>query len=124
MLYSAVKLLCAFNVLPKSSDADVLLLAVVLHDSLKYGVTGDRQHTSKDHDKLAGDLVNSNRETFSKILSESQVNILEESVRYHSGRWSTDVIDRNNFDFSDRSPVAMFVHILDMMSSNNLLKVK
>ena len=37
MLYSAVKLFRMFNFEPKTSNADMILIALVLHDSLKYG---------------------------------------------------------------------------------------
>jgi hypothetical protein len=120
MVYSAIPLLSMFAINVNTADADVILLALAFHDSLKYGSAGDREHTTGTHDKLAADMVKTNRAIFLQILSEDQVNILEESVRYHSGRWSTDATD--SFSFSERNPIAMMVHMLDMLSTKDLLK--
>jgi len=91
MLFSVVKLIRMFNYKPKTTDADTLLLAIAFHDSLKYGRFASRKHTDSRHDQEAADMIKSNEETFRKLLSEEQFNILESSVRFHSGRWSTDV---------------------------------
>jgi len=122
MLFAASKIMKMFNYNPKTTDADVLFFALALHDSLKYGEKGDRDHTTGEHDKLAGDMISTNKETFQKILTESQVQVLEDSVRYHSGQWSTDA-KGTDFNFSDRDPIAMFVHILDMLSTADLIKM-
>ena len=45
MLYSTVKLFRMFNIETKTADADKMLFAVALHDSLKYGQLGTRKHT-------------------------------------------------------------------------------
>lgn len=125
MLYAAVKLLRMFGLSPQTSQSDALLLSIVFHDSLKYGETGygNNGHTLNTHDKLAADMILSNKDTFRKILDREEFHILEEAVRFHSGRWSTDVPDQHEFDFKDFTPETMFVHILDMMSTNDLLKI-
>jgi hypothetical protein len=91
MLYSAVKLFRMFNIQSKTADADKLLFAVALHDSLKYGKLGTRRHTDYQHDKNAADMVSQNKKTFQKILTEEQFFVMEEAIRFHSGQWSTDV---------------------------------
>jgi len=122
MLYSTSKLLKMFNARKKTTSADKLFLAVVLHDSLKYGKLGTRVHTDTTHDKLAGDMIASNKETFLKLFTEEQFYILEEAVRFHSGRWSTDVPRNKDFSFSDYNPETLFVHMLDMMSTYDLIQ--
>jgi len=121
MVYASIPLLAMLNINVNTTDADVVLLALAFHDSLKYGPDGNREHTARDHDKLAADMVGANRDTFMKIMNESQAAILEDSVRYHSGRWSTDA--NKDFNFSDRHPIAMMVHMLDMLSTKDLLKL-
>jgi hypothetical protein len=113
-----------FDISPKTTDADKMLMAVALHDSLKYGNMGTRKHTDTQHDKQAADMIASNKETFMKLLSEEQVYTLEEAVRFHSGRWSTDVPKNENFDWS-KSKLRMetfFVHMLDMLSTADLIQ--
>ena len=71
MLYAACKIFRLFNIRKKTSDCDSLLFSVVLHDALKYGQLGTRKHTDSAHDKEAGDMIASNKETFLKILGKS-----------------------------------------------------
>jgi len=122
MLNAGIKLLRMFNIKENTSDADTLLLGIVLHDSLKYGKDGFRKHTDNKHDRLAGDMIKANRNTFTKLLTEDQCNTLEESVRFHSGRWSSDVDKNEEFSFKDYEPQTFFIHILDMLSTADVLK--
>ena len=121
MLNAAVTLLPMFDFKKNTEDTDSLLLAIVLHDSLKYGEDGNRQHTSRTHDQDVGNMVSKNKEIFLKILTENKFAILEESVRYHSGRWSSDA--SKDFDFNNMNKETLLVHTLDMLSTKNLLKV-
>jgi hypothetical protein len=121
LLYSTVKLFRMFNINSKTTDADKMLFAVALHDSLKYGEMGTRKHTDAKHDKNAADMVSQNKETFQKILTEEQFFIMEEAIRFHSGQWSTDA-NKNNFTFKEYNPETMFIHMLDMMSTADLIQ--
>ena len=125
MLYAAVKLLRMFGTKPKTSYADSLLLAVMFHDSLKYGYDGKGNggHTVGTHDKLAADVILANKKTFLEIMSETEFYNMQDAVRYHSGRWSTDVPDQSKFDFNQHIPEVMFIHVLDMMSTADLIKL-
>jgi hypothetical protein len=122
LLFSTVKLFRMFNIKSKTTEADKLLFAVALHDSLKYGELGTRKHTSKTHDKDAADMVSQNKETFQKILTEEQFFVMEEAIRFHSGQWSTDVPKDKKFTFSDYNPETLFIHMLDMMSTADLIQ--
>jgi len=124
MLYATVKVMRIFNITKKTTDADKLLMAVALHDSLKYGNLGNRKHTDTQHDKLAADMIASNRDTFSKLLTEDQLHTLEEAVRFHSGQWSTDIPKNENFSWSNSGLKieTFFVHILDMFSTADLIQ--
>jgi len=122
MLYTAVKILRLFEIKLKTSDCDKLLFAISLHDILKYGKMGDRKHTDISHDKEAADLVSNNKQTFLEILTEEQFAIMEECMRFHSGRWSTNVLKNKPFSFKDYNPETLFVHILDMMSAADLIQ--
>jgi hypothetical protein len=122
LLYATVKLFRMFNIEKNTTDADKILLAVALHDSLKYGPMGTRKHTDYQHDKKAADMVSENKNTFLKLLTESQFYTMEEAIRFHSGQWSTDVRSKNAFTFKDYNPETFFVHILDMMSTADLIQ--
>jgi len=94
LLYSTVKLFRMFNIEKNTPDADKILLAVALHDSLKYG----------------------------RLLTEEQFNVMEEAIRFHSGQWSTDVPKNKSFSFKDYQPETLFIHMLDMMSTADLIQ--
>lgn len=122
MLYSAVKLFRMFNIKAKTTDADKILIGIALHDSLKYGNLGTRKHTDYAHDKFGADLLCSNKETLLKLFTEEQFNVIEEGIRFHSGQWSTDVSKNKPFTFKDYNPETFLFHILDMMSTADLIQ--
>ena len=122
MLYVAEKMLRMFGVNSKTPDGDKILIAVALHDSLKYGNLGTRKHTDKEHDKLAADMIASNEGTFKKLFTDEQFYTLEEAVRFHSGRWSTDIPKNEKFEWSNLRPETFFVHLLDMLSTADLIQ--
>jgi len=122
MLYSASKVMSMFGVNLKSTRSDSMLLAIALHDSVKYGLNGFRKFTDNTHDKNMGDIIQQNKETFLKLFSEEEFNVMEEAVRFHSGRWSTDVPKNKPFTFKDYNPETMFVHMLDMFSTHDLIQ--
>ena len=122
MLYAAVKLLKMFSIETKSIDGDKILLALALHDSVKYGNLGTRKYVDNKHDKEAADMISSNESTFRKLFSEKQFQILEESVRFHSGQWSTDAPIAKPFEWREYNAETLFVHMLDMLSTNDLIQ--
>jgi len=122
MLYAFVKIKDAFTK-AKTNHYDSILLSIVLHDMCKYGTTNAlyAKHTSNKHDQIIGDVINKNKQIFSKVLGDDHCLLLEQSVRYHSGRWSTDVNKTKKFTFSDFNPETQLLHTLDMLSTKSLL---
>ncbi len=125
MLHACCKVMKLFKVKPNTQEADVLLLGILLHDSFKYG-TEDPLHTKytdKTHDRITANKIQLNKNIFLKVITEKQVSNLEHIVRFHSGIWSTDAKNDNEFCLDKLSPEAFFVHILDMLSANNCLRL-
>jgi hypothetical protein len=121
MLVSCTKLLSIFNITPKTKRADILLFSILLHDAFKYGINNPfgAQYTNNAHDRLAANIVSDNKSVFMRVFSEEEVDLLEQCLRFHSGRWSSDA--SKDFTFTGRPPEVFFIHILDMMSTHNLL---
>ena len=122
MMFNALKIIRMLDITPKSGRCDAVLFAIGLHDILKYGEHGELKHTTGKHDRLAGDLISGNFETFRKFMDDKDIIVMVEAARFHSGRWSTDVKDRNSFDFKNFFPETMFVHCLDLLSTADCLK--
>jgi len=122
MLYAGVKIMRMINIIKNTSRCDALLFSIGLHDRLKYGLKGDLPHTVKHHDQLIGDLLRDNFDTLKKVIEIEDIVMMIESVRFHSGQWSTDVSNKDKFKFSNFMPETQFVHMLDMLSTASCLK--
>jgi len=122
MLYCATTLIRMFDLVPKTTEADTIFFAIALHDSLKYGKFGSRKHTDLRHDKHAADVICENKDIFLKILTDDQFQVLEEGIRFHSGRWATDVSRHEPFSFKDYNTETLMIHILDMLSAADLIQ--
>ena len=121
MINAADKIISMFQNM--NMNLDVIFLGLVLHDSFKYGLTGNNPHTDNTHDKIIGDTVRDNQKLFMKLLSESDTILLESIVRFHSGKWSTDA-KKTNFEFKNYPHEVLFIHMLDMLSTKDVLKLK
>jgi len=122
MLYTAVKIFRLFSIEKQTTDADKIIIAILLHDALKYGMLGNNMHTCYSHDKDAADMVSQNKGTFLKLFTEEQFVVMEEAIRFHSGQWSTDAKYELEFSFANYNPETLFVHMLDMMSAADLIQ--
>jgi len=122
MLYATIKIWRMINIEKNTTDGDKILLAIAFHDSLKYGVLGNRKHTDNQHDKNAADMISENKDTFLKLLTEDQFYTMEEAIRFHSGRWSTDAKYDKDFSFKNYNPETLVIHMLDMLSTNDLIQ--
>lgn len=124
MLFVAAKMLRMFGIQQKTVDADKILIAVAMHDALKYGNLGTRKHTDTTHDKQAADMIASNADTFKKLFNEEQLSTLEEAVRFHSGQWSTNIPKNEKFDWSKSGLriETFWVHVLDMLSTADIIQ--
>jgi hypothetical protein len=123
MLQACIKIWTLFEIQPQTEGGDILLLAIAFHDIFKYGRTPETsQHTDSQHDTICANLIEQGKNTFLKVMNENSINLLQECVRFHSGRWSNEA--PKDFDFKKYHPFVLFVHFLDMMSSRDLIKVK
>lgn len=118
LLYAADKIIHMFDGL---INKDIIFLSIALHDSYKYGLVKSCQSTESKHDHLIAEIISRNKKVYLQVLNENDVNKLITSVRFHSGKWSTDA--RNDIYEKLSSPEVMFLHTLDMLSSRNLIKV-
>lgn len=121
MLYAATKIFPLFGtdkqngISENSSALNTIILAIYLHDILKYGMNNELIHTTNTHDELAGFFVFQNKLIFEKHTNYQK---LFDAVRFHSGRWST------NFKIELFTNMPLFTHMLDMLSTNNCLKIQ
>jgi len=122
MLFAGTKIIRMFGGKMVSVDNDVYVMAIILHDIQKYGPKGNMPHTNNYHDRSMADLLEKNIKVFTKHFTPAQTVRMIDGVRYHSGRWSKSVPNMNEFDFKDYEPIVMFLHMLDMMSTADVLQ--
>jgi hypothetical protein len=119
MIYAADKIISMFEGI---LNKDIIFLSIALHDSYKYGLVKTCNSTESKHDRIIGDIIKKNIKIFKYALSENDIQLLEESVRFHMGKWSTDTTFKE-FSYDKHNPIVLFLSTLDMMSSRNLIKV-
>lgn len=118
MIYAAEKIIHMFDGL---INKDVIFLSIALHDSYKYGLVKSCKFTEEKHDRIMAEIINKNKKIFRQALNENDICLLENSIRYHAGKWSTDA--GKDFSLKDFTPEVLFLHVLDMLSSRNVLKI-
>lgn len=122
MLHATSKIMRMFNINKRTSEGDVILLGVALHDALKYGKFGTQKHTNYSHDKMMGDVIVENEEILKELFTDDQIKCLELMIRFHSGRWSTDHTNTDEIDFSQFPQYVLFIHMLDMLDTADCLQ--
>jgi hypothetical protein len=120
MFQAAVKTIQMWGNETISKRNDAFLMAIILHDSLKYGPTGKNPHTTRNHDQQLADLFFNKKEIFLKHFNEEEFDLFIACIRFHSGRWSKDAKGIKNF-LHEVSPEVVIVHFLDMVSTKDCL---
>ena len=122
MLYAGTKIIRMFGGKVVSIQNDVYVMAIILHDIQKYGPKGNMPHTNNYHDRSMADLLEKNRKVLETHFTPVQADLVIAGVRYHSGRWSKSVPNMHDFRFEQYPSVVMFLHMLDMMSTADVLQ--
>lgn len=118
MLYAADKII---NMFDGMFNKDIIFLSIALHDIYKYGLSITNTHTDNRHDTIIAETIKKNQKIFTQALSLEDTILLEQAVRFHMGKWSTDA--PKDFSYDKYSPLVLFLSTLDMLSSKNVLKI-
>lgn len=116
MLQSAYICLKIFNLEPGKPKADVLLLAIALHDRCKRGRMNADVHTNNQHENIMAEFV---QETAMDWFDSEHHYMLVDIIRWHSGRWAPANGGINNEP--NWNKFSLFVHTLDVLSANRKL---
>lgn len=101
-------------------EKDLILIALLFHDSHKLGKEKER-YTRFDHPLLAANFIRENKEK--TTFTDKEIELLASTIASHMGQWNkseySDVIlpkPKNKYEF--------FVHMCDYLSSKKYLDVK
>ena len=101
-----------------SSEKDLILIAILLHDGLKHGLEYDK-YTKFDHPILMANFVKENELSF----SSDEIDFISSAIASHMGPWTTN-------PYSDvilpkpKNKYQRFVHMCDFLASRKFLDVK
>lgn len=108
------------NNLFTSDEQDLLLLAIMFHDTQKLGNKEER-YTRFDHPLLAGMFIEKNKEKTE--LSKEEVSLLKRVINAHMGQWNKS--SYSNIELPKPSDkYEFFVHMCDYLSSKKFLDIK
>lgn len=103
-----------------SRDKDLIIIALLVHDGLKYGKGEKEQYTRFDHPLLASEYVKENKDKLS--FNDDDLEKVTSSIASHMGPWNTN-------SYSDivlpvpKAPMEKFVHMCDYLASRRFINL-
>lgn len=100
-------------------EQDLMLMALMLHDTLKCGRQEER-YTRFDHPLLVGEFLK--EEQAKTTLSDEEIEFLSKVIASHMGQWNTN-------SYSDvvlpkpKTKYEKFVHMCDYLASRKFINV-
>ncbi len=101
-------------------DKDLIIIALLIHDGLKYGKGEKEKYTRFDHPLLASNYVKENKDNLK--MNEEDIEKVASAVASHMGPWNTN-------PYSDvvlpipRLPMEKFVHMCDYLASRRFINL-
>lgn len=102
-------------------DRDLIIIALLIHDGLKYGKVKTDKYTKFDHPILISDYVKENKEKL-KMNEDDMLKICA-MVESHMGPWNVS-------NYSDvllpvpKAPMEKFVHMCDYLASRRFINLE
>ena len=101
-------------------DKDLIIIALLIHDGLKYGKDKKEQYTRFDHPILASNYAKEFKDKLN--MSEEELEKMCNAVASHMGPWNTS-------NYSDvvlpvpKAPIEKFVHMCDYLASRRFINL-
>ena len=99
---------------------DLIIMALVLHDSVKKGYEKEERYTRFDHPLVAVDFLKSHSKELS--ISKDDIDFISSCIASHMGRFNTS-------EYSDiilpipKTPEEKFVHMCDYLASRKVIDI-
>lgn len=101
------------------TEKDIMLMAIILHDGLKSGLTHNR-YTQFDHPLLIKNYIIDNQDKLD--LTKEEKDLLCSVIETHMGPWTTDYFG-NEVLRKPQTETELFVHMCDYLASRKYLNV-
>lgn len=103
-----------------SDERDLLLIAIMLHDTFKSGVV-EEKYTRFDHPLIAADFIKENQNI--TTFTDKEVELISSAISSHMGQWNTS--NYSNVELpKPHTKYQVFVHMCDFLASRKFLNVK
>ena len=103
-----------------SRDKDLIIIALLIHDGLKYGKSEKEKYTRFDHPILASEYAKENKDKLK--MTDEELEKMAAAVASHMGPWNTN-------QYSDvvvpipKAPMEKFVHMCDYLASRRFINL-
>lgn len=101
-------------------EKDLLLIALILHDSFKLGFPKE-EYTRFDHPLLAGKFIKENQDK--TTFNDKEIKFLVNAIATHMGEW-------NKSSYSEivlpkpKTKFQIFIHICDYLASRKFINIE
>ena len=103
-----------------SRDKDLIIIALLIHDGLKYGKKEKENYTRFDHPILASEYVKENK---SKLkMNDEDIEKVSAAVASHMGPWNTNSYSEVVLPVP-KAPMEKFVHMCDYLASRRFINL-
>lgn len=103
-----------------NDEKDLLLIAIMFHDTHKLGVPKEK-YTRFDHPLLAASFIKDNQDK--TTFTDKEINIITKTISSHMGQWNTNSYSNITLP-KPNDKYEFFVHMCDFLSSKKYLDVK
>ena len=103
-----------------SHDKDLIIVALLIHDGLKYGKDKKEKYTRFDHPILASEYVIENKNNLK--MNEEDIEKVSKSIASHMGPWNTNSYSEVILPIP-RAPMEKFVHMCDYLASRRFINL-
>lgn len=104
-----------------SRDKDLIIIALLIHDGLKYGKKEKEKYTRFDHPILASEYVKENK---SKLkMTEEDIEKVSSAIASHMGPWNTNSYSEIELPIP-KAPMEKFVHMCDYLASRRFINLE
>lgn len=106
-----------------NDEKDLIIVALILHDSYKHGTTEKySNYTITEHPLVAEEQIRFNP-NLQNIIPDSQMFLITEGIVTHMGQWCFDYKTKRNVLPKPHTKMQNFIHIADYLASRKMLEV-
>ncbi len=101
-------------------DKDLIIIALLIHDGLKYGPKEKEKYTRFDHPILAAKYVMDLEDKLK--MNKEDIKVVSDAIASHMGPWNTNPYSDVELPLP-KAPIQKFVHMCDYLASRRFINL-